>query len=99
MNNERKLFLIPYAKKKQKINKTFHTIGDAHGISYPNLSVVNGILLGKQNYVNIIRDDDRKSLISRKSKKLENSISKRKMSLSPNNVENNKELIVQEYNM
>jgi len=98
MNNEKKLILIPYAKKKQKINKTFHTIGDAHGISYPNLSVVNGILLGKQNYINIIRDDDRKSLISRKSKKIENST--RKMSLSPySNVGNNKELNVQDFNM
>ena len=85
-------------KKKQKINKTFHTIGDAHGISYPNLSVVNGILLGKQNYINIIRDDDRKSIISRKSKKLENSTGK--MSLSPySNVGNNKELNVQDFNM
>ena len=66
MNNEKKLILIPYAKKKQKVNKTFHTIGNAHGIPYPNLSVVNGILLGEQNYINIIRDDDRKSLISKK---------------------------------
>jgi hypothetical protein len=98
MNNEKKLILIPYAKNKEKINKTFHTIGDAHGIPYPNLSVVNGILLGKQNYVNIIRDDDRKSLISRQSRKLENST--RKMSLSPNsNTGNNKELNVQEFNM
>ena len=83
MKNEKELILIPYAKKKQKINKTFHTIGDAHGIPYPNVSVVNGILLGKQNYVNIIRDDDRKSMVSRKSKKLESSTSRKNMSRSP----------------
>ena len=83
MKNEKELILIPYAQKKQKINKTFHTIGDAHGIPYPNVSVVNGMLLGKQNYVNIIRGDDRKSMVSRKSKKLESSTSRKNMSRSP----------------
>ena len=68
MKNEKELYLIPYAKTKQKINKTFHAIGDANGISYPNISVVNGILPGNKNYVNIIRDDDRKSNITRRSK-------------------------------
>ena len=98
MNNEKKLILIPYAKKKEKIKKTFHTIGDANGIPYPKVGVINGILLGEQNYVNIIRDDDRKSLISSKSKKLE--FSPRKTSLSPfSNLGNNKELNVQDFNI
>ena len=44
MNKEKELIIIPYAKEKQKINKTLNTIGNAHGISYPTCSVIKGIL-------------------------------------------------------
>ena len=101
MKNEKNLFLIPYAKKKEKVNKNFHTIGDANGISYPNLSVVNGILLAEKSYVNIIRNDDRKSMISRKSKKLGSSMSRKYGSKSPqsNGGNNFKEINIQDFNL
>ena len=101
MKNEKNLFLIRYAIKKEKVNKNFHTIGDANGIPYPNLSVVNGILLAEKSYVNIIRNDDRKSMISRKSKKLGSSMSRKHGSKSPqSNVGNNfKEINIQEFNL
>ena len=92
MKNEKNLYLIPYPTKKQKINKTFDTIGDKNGISYPNLSVVNGILIGDKNYVNIIRDDDRKSMNLKMSKRLDRSLSKKnKNRISGNNFVKNKE--------
>ena len=102
MKNEKKLLLIPYPTKKQKINKTFHTIGDENGISYPNLSVVNGILIGNHNYVNIIRDDDRKSTNLKMSKKFDSSISrktKNRMSGNKFGNNNNKEINVQDFNL
>ena len=43
MKNEKELFLIPYATKKEKVKKTFHTIGDANGITYQNISTVTEI--------------------------------------------------------
>jgi len=61
INQEKELILIPYAKEKQKINKTLNTIGNAHGISYPNCSVIKGILSKDKNYLAIIRDNDKKS--------------------------------------
>ena len=61
INQEKELILIPYAKEKQKINKTLNTIGNAHGISYPNCSVIKGILTKDKNYLTIIRDNDKKS--------------------------------------
>ena len=70
--------------------------------------MVNGIPLDNQNYVNIIRNDDRKSIVSRKSKKTEGSTSRRNMSRSPKskthtpkiNFENNfKDANVKDFNI
>ena len=62
MNNEKQLILIPYAKKKEKINKTFNTIGNSNGISYYEYRVIKGNEKDKNNIFNIIREDNRKSL-------------------------------------
>ena len=58
--NEKELVLLPYAKEKQKVFKTLNTIGNAHGISYPALSVIKGGSLNDKNYLTIIRDDKKK---------------------------------------
>ena len=60
INQEKELILIPYAKEKQKINKTLNTIGNAHGIPYPNCSVIKGFLTKDRNYLAIIREGDKK---------------------------------------
>ena len=69
INQEKELILIPYAKEKQKINKTLNTIGNANGISYPRCSVIKGILTQDKNYLAIIRDADKK-----KNKKIKNKL-------------------------
>ena len=38
-NNEKKLIIFPYAREKQKINKTIHTIGNSNGVTYPKTSI------------------------------------------------------------
>ena len=68
INQEKELILIPYAKEKQKINKTLNTIGNSHGISYPNCSVIKGTVPKDKNYLSIIRDDDKKINKKKKSK-------------------------------
>ena len=68
MNKEKELIIIPYAKEKQKINKTLNTIGNSHGISYPNCSVIKGTVPKDKNYLSIIRDDDKKINKKKKSK-------------------------------
>ena len=60
LTNEKELILLPYAKEKQKVFKTLNTIGNAHGISYPTLSVIKGSSLKDKIYLNIIRDDKKK---------------------------------------
>ena len=60
LNQEKELIILPYAKEKQKINKTINTIGNANGISYPQYSVIKGITLEDKNYLSIIRNDDKK---------------------------------------
>ena len=101
MQNEKELYLIPYATKKEKVNKTFHTIGDANGISYQNISTVNGNLIG-DTYVNIIRDDDRKSINLKKSSKLTGSSGRKTLTKKRQiNSDSNcfKEINIQDYNM
>ena len=70
INQEKELIMMPYAKEKEKINKTLNTIGNAHGISYPTCSVINGILTQDKNYLAIIREDDRKKNKKKKNKLL-----------------------------
>ena len=65
MNNEKQLYLLPYAKKKEKIKKTFETIGNSNGISYSKYSVIKGVEMDNNNIINIIRNDKRKSLSKR----------------------------------
>lgn len=55
---EKDLYMLPYVKKKENVNKTLNTIGSAHGISYPVYSVMTGT---SKNYLSIIRDDDKKT--------------------------------------
>ena len=66
MNNEKQLVLVPYAKKKEKIKKTFNTIAKLNGVSYSEFRVIKGTEMDNNNIYNIIRDDDRKSLSKRK---------------------------------
>jgi hypothetical protein len=100
MKNEKKLYLIPYATKKEKINKTFHTIGDANGISYQSYSVIDGNVI-EDNLV-IVRDNDKKSITN-----LKNSIrfmsSTSKKIASQNKLQNSnksdlKEVNIQDFN-
>ena len=57
-NEEKDLIMLPYPKKKENVNKTLNTIGNAHGISYPVYSVITGTSKG---YLSIITDKDRKN--------------------------------------
>ena len=66
MNNEKQLLLIPYAKQKEKIKKTFNTIAKLNGVSYSEYRVIQGTENDNKNIYNIIRDDNRKSLSKRK---------------------------------
>ena len=65
MDNEKKLYLVPYAKKKEKVKKTFNTIGKSNGIPYSDYSVIKGIEINN-NVLNMIREDDRRSLSKRR---------------------------------
>ena len=92
INQEKDLILIPYAKERQKINKTINTIGNAHGISYPACSVINGFLTKDKNYLVIIRDDDKKINKKKKSKLLNNNNKKEnitEINLEDNTIVNN----------
>ena len=73
MNNEKELISIPYAKEKQKKNKTMNTIGNANGISYSNISIFHGWnnLNSDNNILNIIRDNDK---VNKKGKKIRKSL-------------------------
>ena len=86
INQEKELIMMPYAKEKEKINKTLNTIGNAHGISYPTCSVINGILTQDKNYLAIIREDDRKKNKKKKNKLLSNI---RKEYIAEINLDNN----------
>ena len=66
INNEKQLLLVPYAKQKEKIRKTFNTIAELNGISYSEYRVIKGTDNDNNNIYNIIRDDGRKSLSKRK---------------------------------
>ena len=66
MNNEKKLLLVPYAKQKEKIKKTFNTIGNSNGITYSEYRIINGNEKDKENIANIIREDNRKSVSKKK---------------------------------
>ena len=106
MDNEKQLILIPYAKKKEKINKTFDTIGDSNGISYPTNNIIQGIVLEDKNYLNIIRDEDKKTSSQKKNRRVGSSIrgSKFKDTSSPiidNNNNNNDfgEINIQDFNI
>ena len=102
MKKEKELIIIPYAKEKQKINKTLNTIGNAHGISYPTCSVIKGVLTKDKNYLAIIRDDDKKGNKKRKSKNMTNIKKKSKAKINlDNNMDNNnlKEMLTNEENI
>ena len=66
---EKELILIPYAKEKQKVNKTLNTIGNANGIFYPTYSIIKGANKDK-NYFAIIRDNGKKRNKNKKNKLL-----------------------------
>ena len=58
INNEKQLLVIPYPKEKQKKVKTLDEIGRANGISYPDYSVIKGVITEFNNYKEFLRDDD-----------------------------------------
>ena len=66
LENEKQLLLVPYAKQKEKIKKTFNTIGKLNGISYSEYRIIKGIELDNKYIINIIRDDDKISIIKRR---------------------------------
>ena len=66
LDNEKQLLLVPFARQKEKIKKTFNTIGKSNGISYSEFRVIKGEQNESNNILNIIRDDDRRSLSKRK---------------------------------
>ena len=72
MKNEKELIIMPYAKEKQKKNKTINTIGAINGISYPKISIYSGgnNLNSNANIMNIIRVDDKLIRKGKKSHKL-----------------------------
>ena len=55
INTEKELLFMPYAKEKQKINKTLNEIGRSNGISYPNISIIKGELANNKE---ILRGED-----------------------------------------
>ena len=62
INNEKQLLFIPYAKKKEKIKKTFNTIGNSNGISYYDYQIIKKDDSDNKNMFNIIREDNKKNL-------------------------------------
>lgn len=61
--NEKELIVFPYAKEKQKVNKTIHAIGHSNGITYLKTSLLSG---GNENtvskrFMSIIRTDEGKN--------------------------------------
>lgn len=61
IENGNKLSLFPYAKQKEKINKTIDTIGFFNGISYSKTSILSGgnVNLGNHNIMYITRENKR----------------------------------------
>ena len=55
INTEKELLFMPYAKEKQKINKTLNEIGRSNGISYPNYSIIKGEIADNKE---ILRGED-----------------------------------------
>lgn len=66
INNEKQLLFIPYAKKKEKIKKTFNTIGNSNGISYYDYQIIKKDDSDNKNMFNIIREDNKKNLRNEK---------------------------------
>ena len=91
MDNEKKLLSVPYAKQKEKIKKTFNTIGKLNGISYSEFRVIKGTEMDSNNIYNIIRDDDRKSLSKRKDYSESNSMKRSNYSILRKFTGNNSE--------
>lgn len=87
-NTEKELMLVPYAKEKQRVNKTLNTIGSAHGISYPKYSVIKGIPKDK-NYLYIIRNDDKRKNKGKKNNLMNNRIQNKAEINLDNLMENN----------
>ena len=58
INNEKQLIVVPYPKEKQKKVKTLNEIGRANGISYPDYSVIKGVISDFNNYKEFLRGDD-----------------------------------------
>ena len=91
MTNEKELITMPYAKEKQKKNKTMNTIGNANGISYPNISIFNGgnNLNVDVNILNIIRDNDKLNKKGKKSHKSLGLFQKHNPTVAKINLNNN----------
>ena len=85
INTEKELLFMPYAKEKQKINKTLNEIGRSNGISYPNYRVIKGVLNDNKE---ILRGEELNKFNS-KSHKL--TLSKLKYNTAEINLENKDE--------
>ena len=61
IENGKELSLFPYAKEKQKINKTIDTIGCSNGITYLKTSVLGrgNVNFRDHNTLNIMRDSNK----------------------------------------
>ena len=88
INTEKELLVMPYAKKKQKINKTLDELGRSNGISYPTLNVIKGIISNDNSYKAIIRGEDDNKYNSKTHKF---SLSKLKYNTAEINLDNNEE--------
>lgn len=62
LEDEKELLSIPYSFDKLKKKKQFHTIGPVNNIPYQRTSMLNGSGNSKNNFLNIIRDSERKTL-------------------------------------
>ena len=90
--NEKKLIIFPYAKQKQKINKTIHTIGHSNGVTYLKTSLLSG---GNENtiynnFMNKIRNDEKKNKKVKKNMRINllprQYINKAEIDLNDNNI-------------
>ena len=79
IENGKELSLFPYAKEKQKINKTIDTIGFSNGITYFNTSIFSGgnVNFGDHNIHNIMRENNKKDKKYRNSKTIKEGYNKK----------------------
>ena len=68
--NEKKLIVFPYAKEKQKINKTIDAIGHLNGITYLKTNLYRGGNTEFNNFVNNMRFNEKDNKKTKEKSKL-----------------------------